>query len=209
MNKLLLKIFIWLNNFSYKAISSLVVRLHNGIHPKHKILKYHNFFATNTSTFDKVLDIGCGNGSVSYDVSKKAKIVVGIDIDKNNVLAAQKKYANTNLRYIIGDAMIFDFNEQFDIIILSNVLEHIDDRIIFLEKIKKIAPKILIRVPLITRDWLSIYKKEIEMEYRLDPTHFIEYTEKNFKEEINKAGLKIESYYIKFGELYAIVRSSK
>jgi len=91
---------------------------------------------------------------------------------------------------------------------LSNVLEHIENRIEFLEKINKLAPKILIRVPLLTRDWLAVYKKEKGWEYKLDKTHFIEYSEESFKDELNKTGLKIENIRIQFGELYAICKNN-
>jgi len=53
-------------------------------------------------------------------------------------------------------------------------LEHIENRIEFLNKIKNLAPKILIRVPMINRDWITLYKKELGMEWRLDKTHYID-----------------------------------
>ncbi|MCK9378657.1 MAG: class I SAM-dependent methyltransferase [Candidatus Moranbacteria bacterium] len=205
MIKLLIQFFVHINNFSYKVISVLVVKEGKGIHPKHTIIKYHDFFIENTSNNDKVLDIGCGNGSVAFDLSKKAMSVIAIDIVRNNINTAKKKFTNNNLKYILGDATTYNFNRKFDIVILSNVLEHIEKRIEFLSKISILAPKILIRVPLLTREWLSVYKKEIGMEYRLDSTHFIEYTEENFASEISASGMRIVSYYVKFGELYAIV----
>ena len=57
---------------------------------------------------------------------------------------------------------------------------------------------------MINRDWISVYKKEIGIEYRLDHTHFIEYTFSGFETELNDVGIKIESYKIKFGEIYAV-----
>ncbi|MFA7209281.1 MAG: class I SAM-dependent methyltransferase [Parcubacteria group bacterium] len=208
MTRLLLKFFIALHNFSYKAISSLVVRIHDGQHPKHDIMRYHDFFVNNITRGDVVLDIGCGNGSVAHDISKKAAQVFAIDIEEEKITVAKKKFQNDNLEYILGDATTYNFKAEFDVIILSNVLEHIENRIEFLLKIKRLAKKILIRVPLLTRDWLPVYKKEGGFEYRLDNTHFIEYTEKNFKEELEKSGLEIENYYVKFGELYAIVKQN-
>ncbi len=206
MEKIILKILTNLNNLTYRSISSLAIRANNGIHPKHEILNYHDFFLKNISNNDTVLDIGCGNGFVAYDVSQKAKKVIAIDIIEKNIKQAKEKFSHENLTYILGDATKFNFKEKINVIILSNVLEHIERRIEFLKKIKALAPKILIRVPLITRDWLAVYKKQQGFEYRLDETHFIEYTEEEFKEEMEKAGLSIDKYYIKFGELYAIIK---
>lgn len=206
MYKFIIKIIVWIHNFSYRLIGVLAIKENGGIHPKHKILNYYEFFLSNISPADKILDIGCGNGACTNAVSKKVSKAVGIDISKNNIKMAREKFANDNLEYIIGDATTYEFKENFDVIMLSNVLEHIENRIEFLKKIKSIAPKILIRVPLLTRDWLAVYKKEKGLEYRLDGTHCIEYTEESFKDEIEKSGLQIEDYYTRFGELYGIIK---
>ena len=202
--KLMLKIGVFMYDLGYVLISSSAVRLNNGIHPKHEIMNYHKFFVDNVSEGNTVLDVGCGNGFLAYDVAKKAKRVVGIDINKKNIEFAKKHYKRGNLEFIVGDATKYQFNESFDVIILSNVLEHIENRVEFLKKLRNVAPKFLIRVPLITRSWLPVYLKELGYEYRLDKTHYIEYTEEEFFEEIEEAGFGIESYYVMWGELYAV-----
>ncbi len=206
MINLLLKLLFGLDNFCYRRISKLAIRDNGGIHPKHRIMNYHQFFIDNIKSSDSVLDIGCGNGAVAYDLVKKAKLVLGIDINKKNIKFAKKYYKRKNLNFIIGDATKFQFKRKFDVIILSNVLEHIKNRVVFLKRIKRLAPKILIRVPMIDRDWLVLYKKEKGTEYRLDKTHFIEYTEKLFRGEIEKAGLEITNYSVHFGEIWAILK---
>ena len=183
--KLMLKIGVFMYDLGYVLISSSAVRLNNGIHPKHEIMNYHKFFVDNVSEGNTVLDVGCGNGFLAYDVAKKAKRVVGIDINKKNIEFAKKHYKRGNLEFIVGDATKYQFNESFDVIILSNVLEHIENRVEFLKKLRNVAPKFLIRVPLITRSWLPVYLKEMGYEYRLDKTHYIEYTEEEFFEEID------------------------
>jgi len=206
MYKFIIKILVWIHNFSYRLIGVLAIKENGGIHPKHKIQNYHEFFLSNVSQADKVLDIGCGNGACTNAVAKKVTKAVGIDISKKNIKMAKERFSNENLEYIIGDATTFDFKDNFDVIMLSNVLEHIENRIEFLEKIKKLAPKILIRVPLLTRDWLAVYKKNNGLEYRLDKTHFIEYSEESFRDEMQQAGFKTESISSKFGESYAVVK---
>lgn len=203
----LLKLFLGLDNYCYKLISKLAILENNGIHPKHRIMNYHQFFVDNIKKGDRILDVGCGNGAVAYDLSRKAESVLGIDINKENINYAKKHYQSDNLNFIIGDATKYQFKRSFDIIVLSNVLEHIKNRTIFLQKIKKLAPTILIRVPMIDRDWLVLYKKEKGVEYRLDKTHFIEYTEKSFRDEMKKANLEIVDYSVQFGEIWAVVKS--
>ena len=56
---------------------------------------------------------------------------------------------------------------------------------------------------MINRSWLPLYKKELGLEFRLDPTHYIEYTYELFKKEKESVGFKILSYIIQFGEIWA------
>lgn len=55
------------------------------------------------------------------------------------------------------------------------------------------------------RDWVPLYKKELGVEWRLDRTHFIEYTEATFKEEIENAGYVIDKINVQFGEIWAVI----
>jgi len=205
MLHVLLTIFVWLHNFSYTMISSIAVRLNSGEHPKHAILNYHHFFLSNVNSQEAVLDVGCGLGEVASDIAQKARLVVGIDIDAQKIASAKKRHAHPNLTFTVGDATRYPFNQKFDVIMLSNTLEHIKNRVALLQKLKKLAPRLLIRVPLLTRDWLPVYKMKMGFEYRLDKTHFIEFTEEIFQQEIEQAGLRIQNVYTKFGELYAVV----
>lgn len=200
----IMKLLVWLHNWSYHLIAFFAS--HSGTHPKHQIQQYHDFFTSRVSASDRVLDIGCGHGDVSYDVAKKANFVLGIDISAPNIATAQQKYQRQNLSFTVGDALTVDFTEPFDVIILSNVLEHIEHRVDFLRQLARLSPTILIRVPMITRDWISVYKKQEGFEYRLDDTHYIEYDQQTFRREMTQAGLNIASMHSDFGELYAVVR---
>lgn len=206
-NQIYLKILIRIHNHSYRKISHISTKINHNIHPKHRIMNYHKFFLDNINRDSKVLDIGCGNGNLAFDIAKKVGNVIAIDIKKNSIKFAKKYFNRHNIEYILADATTYQFNEKFDYIILSNVLEHIKERKEFLNKIKYLANFFLIRVPMINRSWLTLYKKELGMEYRLNNSHYIEYTLKSFKNEIESVGLNIISYSIQYGELWAIVKS--
>ena len=198
------KFALKLHNLSYKLATRLAIRAENGLHPKHRLMNYHQFFLDNINSGDIVLDVGCGNGALAYDLAQKAKRVVGIDLSPENIKIAKKKYSAPNIDYQVGDATRDLSDEKFDVIILSNVLEHIENRIEFLKKIKALSPKILIRVPMINRDWITLYKRELGIDWRLDKTHFIEYTLDSFRVEIQKSGLNLAKYSIQFGEIWAM-----
>ena len=203
---ILIKFFIKLHIFLYNIINSLIVKSNNGVHPKHKITNYHQFFIQNIDKDSSVLDIGCGIGALSYDVAKKAKLVIGIDINKRFIEIASQKFKKDNITYIFDNAITYKFDNSFDYIILSNVLEHIKDRIKFLNKIKKLSRIILLRVPCLNRDWFTLFKKDLGLDYRLDQSHYIEYTVESLTKELNAAGLQLISYSIQFGEIWAIIK---
>jgi len=207
--KLVLRTLMRLDNLYYKGISRLASIAEGGIHPKHRLTNYHEFFIHNISSEDSVLDIGCGNGFLTYEVANKARQVTAIDIDKNNLEFARMHFNRPNITFIHGDATRLRLNERFDVIVLSNVLEHISNRRDFLLQIKKLSDRFLIRVPQLDRDWLTFYKLEMGVEYRLDPTHKIEYTMNSLREELEQAGIRIRRASVQFGEIWAIAERFK
>lgn len=205
MQKILARLALRLHSFAYKLASKLAIKAEGGLHPKHRLMNYHQFFLDHIQSTDRVLDIGCGNGALAYDLAGKAAHVVGIDTNEKNRAAWKKRFARENLEYRVADATTFSPEERFDIVVLSNVLEHIEHRVEFLRHIKHLAPLFLIRVPMIDRDWITLYKKELGLEYRLDTTHFTEYTLDQFTQELRDVGLVIQSHSIQFGEIWAVV----
>ena len=204
--KILLKLALKLHSFSYKLISYLAIKYENGLHPKHRLIGYHEFFTDNIGSEDKVLDIGCGNGSLAKDIAKVAKSVLGVDIDDKLIEKAKRKNSAPNLEYKALDATKDLSDQKFDVIVMSNVLEHIEHRVDFLKKIKPLANKFLFRVPMIDREWVTLYKKEFGMDYRLDTTHFTEFTFAQFKDEFEQAGYRIDFHTVQFGEIWAVIR---
>ena len=200
-----MKLALKLHNFSVNLVDRLAIKLEGGLHPKHRLTDYHGFFLSNIGPDDVVLDLGCGNGALTHDLAGKCKFVVGVDLNPVNIKYAKEKYAGNNIEYRLADVTKEDFDKRFDTIVLSNVIEHIPDRVDFLKKAGKLAPKILIRVPTITRDWMTLYKKELGVEWRSDPTHYVEYTTKTFREEMEAAGLKVREINVQFGEIWAVV----
>lgn len=206
MQNILVRLALQLHSFSYKIASKLAIMAESGLHPKHRLMNYHQFFLDHISPTDSVLDIGCGNGALAFDLAKKAKTVVGIDTNEKNRVAWETRFARENLTYQIADATTLASAETFDVVVLSNVLEHIEHRVDFLKRIKHLAPLFLIRVPMINRDWITLYKKELGLEYRLDKTHFTEYTLKSFRDELATAGFALKEYSIQFGEIWAVAK---
>lgn len=214
ISKLLIKPILKIHGACYKLASNMAIQLNSGIHPKHKIMQYKEWFLNNINDDAVVLDIGCNTGMMPQVMSEKAMFVYGIEIEKKHIEIARNLRQQDNIEFICADALSYDYSKcmPIDIVTLSNVLEHIENRVSFLKTlIKKIkwkdTKKLLIRVPMIDRDWITVYKKEIGLDYRLDRTHFIEYTFLEFQDELIKSEIEIVSYVIKFGEIYAICKA--
>jgi len=210
--KKITRLLVKIHHLSYSYIGSFASAAEGGLHPKHRLINYHQFFVDHISKGETVLDVGCGNGSLLRDVAMKTNaIAVGVDISKDNVKSAKTRLSDLpNVCIMHSDIRDYKDNIHFDTIILSNVLEHMDKRTELLMYLRKqFQPKqVLIRVPMFEREWLVPYKKELGIEWRLDPTHKIEYTEKEFRNEISKAELHIQEIIFRWGEMYTVAVSS-
>lgn len=185
-------------------------RYGSGTHTKHRHTGYHEFFVERIPEGSTVVDIGCGKGELAHDVASRCGAsVTGIDLVEKNIATASERHSHPDLTYTVGDATQDLPRGQFDTVILSNVLEHIEHRPEFLKKIRDaLSPsRWLIRVPLFERDWRVPLKKELGVDWRLDPTHFTEYTVESFRAEMDEIGLEIVELQIHWGEIWCELRT--
>jgi len=178
-----------------------------GEHPKHRLTKYHDFFCDNIQSQANVLDIGCGCGAVSRSIARNNPSCTVTGVDRNPERLAQAKAENdySNLSYIEADVCITLPAKEYDVIVLSNVLEHIDDRVGFLQSVlsRTEAKVILIRVPNFERDWTIPLRKEINVGYFSDEEHFIEHTVDELMHELREVGLNPVTVTTLWGEIWA------
>lgn len=204
----LLRALCTLDNLIYRAISVTSVWYDGGLHAKHRLTRYHDFFLERVAPGERVLDIGCGNGALAADLARRGRATVtGVDQDPTAIRSARSRHAGMGLTFVEGDARMVPAG-GFDVVILSNVLEHLEGRIAFLQDTmnRSGARRLLVRVPLFERDWRVPLKRELGVDFRLDPTHCIEYTVEEFETEIAAAGLVIEERQVRWGEIWATCR---
>jgi len=190
----------------YSLQGWLSVRYGGGAHTKHRHTRYHDFFVHRIKPGERVLDVGCGIGALTFDVARRAGAsLVGIDFSLANITTARTKYCHEQIVYVVGDALKSPLKGPFDTIILSNVLEHVEARKDFLRGIMEAMrpARLLLRVPVFERDWRVPLKQELGIDYRLDPTHFTEYTLESFSSELDEAGLRVTHQEVRWGEIWA------
>jgi tRNA (cmo5U34)-methyltransferase len=76
----------------------------------------------------KVLDLGCGTGTVTKTLKEQFKNaeVTCLDLAENMIEMAKIKLENyTNIEYVIGDFYEYNFTEKYDVIVSSLALHHL------------------------------------------------------------------------------------
>lgn len=83
----------------------------------------------------RICDLGCGRGWLSAELSVFGS-VVGVDLSEKGVETARRRYPN--VQFECADILYYDTGEKFDIVVSSEVVEHIVDKRQFFETVKKI-----------------------------------------------------------------------
>jgi len=208
-----MKILLRFDNYYYKLLTKAAIEYSGGSHPKHRLTRYHDFFVENIGEGDFVLDLGCGKGEVDYKIARECRNtkVYAIDLSCESIEYAKTHHHHENVEYIRGDILNDLPDVKADVVVMSNILEHLSGRETLLKRItdKYHPEKILIRVPVFERNWIVSFKEELGVDYRLDPTHETEYRLDEFNEEIKGAGLEIVSLKINWGEIWALIKPEK
>jgi len=201
-----MRLLLELDNQIYRLEGEAAKGLGDGLHTKHRHIGYHEWYTGNLSPGDRVLDVGCGVGALAGAMSRAGATVVGIDLSPDNIAEAQRRFGgDAGPQFIVGDALVDLPDEPFDVVALSNVLEHLPGRADLVRRLRATtgASLFLIRVPMFERDWRVPLKKELGVEWRLDLTHETEYRRHEFEREMLDAGLRIDDIQYCWGEIWA------
>ncbi|MDO8753532.1 MAG: class I SAM-dependent methyltransferase [Anaerolineales bacterium] len=190
------------------AIDLQCKRLGNGVHIKHELMDgIHSFFYDRIPKNARVLDLGCGYGAVAHSIAIHAEAqVLGIDFDAGQIAFAKQRFPHPHIRYVVGNVFTdIPETESFDVIVLSSVLEHLENRENFLMDLsQRFHPaKFLIRVPTFERHFFAALKRELGLFPYTDDTHVLEYSPQIFMDEMTKAGLDVRHFEIRWGDIWA------
>lgn len=107
------------------------------------------FLACHLPTDATVLDLGCGDGVLSTWLAANSASVVGVDHDLTHLSLAKDRPARSNLEFVHGDAGEFldRCDREFAVLVLSHVLEHLDDPEAFLSRFSARFDFVYVEVP--------------------------------------------------------------
>ena len=114
----------------------------------------------------KVLDAGCGEGTLSIMMAQKGAIVTACDLSGPNI-DASRRYALENkigdkIEFLIGDAEKLPFpDNSFDLVVSSHVLEHLPDFDQGFKEIMRVTKKrAVIAIPTVLNpcSWVQVGK---------------------------------------------------
>jgi SAM-dependent methyltransferase len=84
----------------------------------------------------RVLDLACGVGHGSYVLrTLGANTVVGVDLDPNAIDYATKHYKREGLSFEQGNALLWQSDSQFDVVISFETIEHLPSSEVFLNQV--------------------------------------------------------------------------
>ena len=89
-----------------------------------------------------VLEMGCGEGYGTKLLSQKAARIIGLDVDKNIVARASKKYGSGKCTFRMYDGTRIPYgNNTFDTIVSFQVIEHIQDDMNYVSEIHRVLKR--------------------------------------------------------------------
>ncbi|MER9232107.1 class I SAM-dependent methyltransferase [Mesorhizobium sp. M0622] len=141
-------------------------------------------------SFDKILDIGAGEGAVLDKLSKKGlgKTLGAVEISTSGVEAIKaRKIINLASLDIFDGYHIPHPDKSFDLGLAIHVVEHVEHERMFLAEAARVCKKLYVEVPLEhTRD----LSKAIRMSGPYGHINF--YTTQTFENLLTTSGLKVE-----------------
>lgn len=107
----------------------------------------------------RVLDAGCGTGyGAAILIEAGAANVLGVDDDAANIRYARRRYESPRVRFEKNNLDDFDCDGSFDLVVSSNVMEHLDVPEAFLHTVwtrLERPGRLLVAVPPITNSDLA------------------------------------------------------
>lgn len=167
----------------------------------------------------KILDYGCGTGLFSHYLYKKIGCKIdAVDISKDEIEGAKTAWNDDNINWMIMEDFTFP-KEEYDLIISSQVIEHIHNVGNYLSVINKMlkengvlyigtpnvqTPAFLYRQLRLNNKKLSAWSEKMLAQYDKGMDHINSWDTYHFTTLLASCGFKLEQFMPAEGVPYAI-----
>ena len=111
---------------------------------KDKIIQHFNIKSKKIPLKNiNILDVGCGGGLISVPMKILGANVVGIDASSKNINVAKtySKKNNLKIKYICSSPEKLKIKKKFDVLLMLEIIEHVDDVNLFIKQSSKFLKK--------------------------------------------------------------------
>jgi len=145
-----------------------------------------------------LVDIGCGDGNLFFSLIKegllkKIKKLIGVDLSPERLCRVKKYFPKVST--ILSNACDLTKlkNNQFDLVVSQQVIEHVEDDNQMLQELKRILhPEGYLFISSVVKKWYGWWIHRYNGQIRCDPTHIREYHSKEeFVSLLGKNGFKV------------------
>ncbi|MFO0321508.1 MAG: class I SAM-dependent methyltransferase [Bacteroidota bacterium] len=169
----------------------------------HPLRIYSNNYILNLiKKTDSVIDIGCHAGQITSVIASKAKEVIGIDYNSEAINLANKVFKKDNLIFLNDDVKNFlkGNSKSFDVLILSHILEHLEDPKQIIIDCKPFVNYMYIELPDFDKSYMNHYRYDLKCDLiYTDIDHVNEFDRIEMKALINDTGFTIIESEFRFG----------
>src|SRR5262249_37547594 len=98
----------------------------------------------------KILDVGCAQGTLALLLAERGHEVVAMDLRPHFLEYAQSRYTHGQIRFVAGNALELELDEQFDLVFANQIIEHLvhPERLVgSLKKVLKEGGKLVVTTP--------------------------------------------------------------
>lgn len=131
----------------------------------------------------QVLDIACGVGyGTSFLAENNLTIdsITGVDISTGAIQYAKKRYQHSKINFIAADAMLYQVDEKYDVIISLETIEHLPKPKLFIENMQRqLKP-----------NGIMITSVPVTPSVDANPHHLTDFTQKSFRNIFTNLGFK-------------------
>ncbi len=162
----------------------------------------NNFLLAHVSPDMAVLDLGCKYGDTAVVLAERAGRVVGVDHDGGAIAEARRRHQRPNLEFQHEDALEYLTKQhtRFDLLVLSHILEHIDEPAKFLSRFKDHFQFIYIELPDFDKSYLNHYRLDLGKKLiYTDDDHVSEFDREELQALLSSLGIKVINAEYRFG----------